>query len=126
MQKLAKNIHAIVLTLAIAVAIAGFSTSEAVAQDVIVFSEGGSDSKTTAAFDTVGAIKISWRSLGGQFQISVVDPKDSSIIQASAPQTREGNDAPPMLGSMTMARPGQLQFQIKATGPWFVRVITAK
>lgn len=126
MFSLSNKIHAIVLTLALAVAITGLSTSQAFAQEVVVFSEGGADNKVTEPFDTDGSIKIAWRAIGGQFQIFVLNPEDQSVVQSSAPQTRDSNDAAPMLGTMIMSRPGKLQFRIQATGPWFVRVLKAQ
>ena len=49
MFSLSNKLHAIVLTLALALAVAitGLSTSQAFAQEVVVFSEGGADNKVT-------------------------------------------------------------------------------
>ena len=61
-HSLSKNIHAIVLTLAFAVAIAGFTASGAVAQATkLVFEERATDSKVTKEFETNGRIEIDWR-----------------------------------------------------------------
>ena len=73
MQSLSRNIHAIVL--AFAVAIAGFSASGAIAQaTTLIFEERASDSKVAQVFETNGRIEISWRATGGQFQVTVLDP----------------------------------------------------
>lgn len=124
MQSLSRNIHAIVLTLAFAVAIAGFSASGAVAQATkLVFEERAADSKVAQVFETNGRIEISWRATGGAFQLTVLDPANDSDLIASAPQSREGSDSPPMTGKLPFSRPGPLKFKIEASGPWHVRVI---
>ena len=84
MHNLSRNIHAIVLTLAFAVAIAGFSASGAVAQATkLVFEERAADSKVAKVFETNGRIGISWRATGGAFQVTVLDPKDDSQLRAT-------------------------------------------
>ncbi|MBS29239.1 MAG: hypothetical protein CL566_10020 [Alphaproteobacteria bacterium] len=97
MQSLYRNIHAIVLTTAFAVAIAAFSASGAFAQATkLVFEERTSDSKTAVEFETEGRIEISWRATGGQFKVTVVDlANDDGPLIASAPQKRDGVDSPP-------------------------------
>lgn len=125
MHSLYRNIHAIVLTTAFAVAIAAFSASGAFAQATkLVFEERASDSKTAVEFETQGRVEISWRATGGQFKVTVVDPanNDNPLI-ASAPQKRDGADSPPMVGKMPFARPGTLKLKIDASGPWHVRVV---
>ena len=116
MHSLSKNIHAIVLTLAFAVAIAGFSASGAVAQATkLIFEERSADSKVAQEFETNGRIEISWRATGGQFQLTVLDPTDDSRLIASAPQSRDGDDAPPMVGKLPFSRPGKMKCQVPGT-----------
>ena len=126
MQSLYRNVHAIVLTIAFAVAIAAFSISGAFAQQAskLVFEERATDSKTAVEFDTEGRIEISWRATGGQFKVTVVDPgnNDNALI-SSAPQQRLNADAPPMVGKLPFSRPGKLKLKIDASGPWHVRVV---
>ncbi len=118
MHNLSRNIHAIVLTLAFAVAIAGFSASGAVAQATkLVFEERAADSKVAKVFETNGRIEISWRATGGAFQVTVLDPKDDSQLLASAPQARDGDDSPPMTGKLPFSRPGPMKFKVEASGP---------
>lgn len=124
MQSLSKNIHTIILTLAIAVAIAGFAASGAIAQATkLVFEERASDSKVAQVFETTGRVEIAWRATGGAFQLTVLDPKDDSKLVATAPQSRDNDDAPPMVGKLPFSRPGPMKFQIEAAGPWHVRVV---
>ncbi|MBT6536749.1 MAG: hypothetical protein HOK98_11260 [Rhodospirillaceae bacterium] len=42
---------------------------------------------------------------------------------ASAPQARDGDDSPPMVGKLPFSRPGKMKFQVEASGPWHIRVI---
>ncbi len=124
MHSLSKNIHAIVLTLAFAVAIVGFSVSGAMAQGTkLIFEERAADSKVAQEFETKGRIEISWRATGGQFQLTVLDPKDDTRLIASAPQSRDGDDSPPMVGKLPFSRPGKMKFQVEASGPWHIRVV---
>jgi len=124
MQSLFRNIHAVVLTLAFVVAIAGFSASGAIAQATkLVFEERSADSKVAQEFETNGRIEISWRATGGKFQFTVLDPTNDSKLIASAPQSRDGDDAPPMVGKLPFSRPGKLKFQVEAAGPWHIRVV---
>ena len=124
MHSLSKHIHAIVLTLAFAVAFAGFSASGAVAQATkLIFKEHASDSKVTQEFETNGRIENSWRATGGQFQLTVVDPKDDTKLIASAPQPRDGDDSLPMVGKLPFSRPDKMKFQVEASGPWHIRTI---
>jgi len=124
MHSLSKNIHTIILTLAFTIAIAGFTASGAVAQGTkLVFEERAADSKIAQEFETNGRIEISWRATGGQFQLTVLDPSNDSRLIASAPQSRDGDDSPPMVGKLPFSRPGKLKFQVEASGPWHIRVV---
>lgn len=124
MQSLSRNIHAIVPTLAFAVAIAGFSASGAFAQaTTLIFEERSADSKVAQVFETNGRIEISWRATGGQFQVTVLDPDGDKKLVASPPQARDGDDSPPMTGKLPFSRPGPMKFKVEASGPWHIRVI---
>ena len=124
MHSLSKNIRAIILTLAFAVAIAGFSASGAFAQATkLVFEERNADVKVLKEFETNGRIEISWRVTGGQFQLTVLDPANDSKLISSPPQSREGDESPPMVGELPFSRPDKRKFQVQASGPWHIRVI---
>lgn len=124
MHSLSKTIHAIVLTLAFALAIVGLSASGAIAQGTkLVFEERAADSKIAQELETNGRIEISWRATGGKFQLTVLDPKDDARLIASASQSRDWDDAPPMVGKLPFSRPGKMKFQVEASGPWHIRVV---
>jgi hypothetical protein len=55
--------------------------------------------------------------------VTVLDPNGDKKLVASAPQTRDGADSPPMTGKPPFARPGPMKFQVGASGPWHTRVI---
>ncbi len=53
----------------------------------------------------------------------MLDPTNDSKLVASAPQSRDGDDSPPMVGKLPFSRPGQMKFQVEASGPWHIRTI---
>ena len=121
MHSLFKNIHAIILTLAFAVAIACFSTSGAFAQATkLLFEKRSADNDLTEFFPAEFGFEVRWRATGGQFLIKVIDENDKELA-TSAPQTRD-EDASPMVGSLPIAGRGNFKLQVVASGPWHVRV----
>jgi hypothetical protein len=109
--------------MAILVAAVAFSTSGTIAQDKVVWSLGGSDNHTSEVISTTGPIEVRWRATGGQFQMSALDGTTSTTIVSGPPQERVDATEPPMVGGITTFRGGDIKFEIKATGPWFVRAV---
>lgn len=124
MHGLFRNIHAIVLTLAIVVALAAIAASNATAQVTeLLFEDRAADAKEGEFFEAEGRFEIRWTATGGQFLVKLLDQNNIELI-SSAPQSREGDDSPPMTGKMPFAGPGTFKAVVQASGPWHVRIVS--
>lgn len=122
MKLIYRNIHALVLTLAITVALVSFASSSALAQTTLLYEQRSADSQQGDLFEANGAFQIRWTASGGQFLVKLLDQNNIELI-SSAPQSREESDAPPMTGNMPFAGPGNFKVVIEASGPWHVRIV---
>ena len=122
-EQLYRNIHALVLSVAIVIAVVSMGASGALAQAKLVWSLGASDDHISETITLSGPVEIRWRVTGGQFQLSVIDAATNVRLSAGPPQNRKDASASPMVGGIKVGRPGDVKIEIQASGGWLVRAV---
>lgn len=124
MQLVYHKIHALILMAALAVAVASFASTNALAQVVtLLYEDRSADAQVGSEFEAGnGPFEIRWSASGGKFLVKLLDNNDLELI-SSAPQSREDAESGPMTGKMPFEGPGNFKIAVDASGPWHVRVV---